>query len=220
MDSGGWNDKLIRAKTAWAQSGRVPSDKGRAVPAAAERLPAGQHEVSNWPVLDLGVQPAIPLNRWRLTIDGLVGRPCGWDWGDYYALPRFHDRSDIHCVTSWSRYDNEWEGVSARTILEHCRPLPQARYVMFHSYDGYSTNVPLTRFMAPDALLADQWRGKPITTEHGGPVRVVIPQLYFWKSAKWLKRIEFMADDKPGFWENRGYHMEGDPWKEQRYDTD
>ena len=125
--------------------------------------------------------------------------------------------SDIHCVTAWSRFDNRWEGVSARRLLEIVRPKPEAKFVIQHSYDGYTTNVSLDDFAGEDVLLASRWEGEPIAREHGGPVRLVLPKLYFWKSAKWLTRLQFLAGDKPGFWEVRGYHNHADPWKEERY---
>jgi len=208
------NAKLVDAKQKWAEEGRLMT--GAAAP-RADRLPPGQREVKNWPVLDLGIQPEIALDQWELTIDGLVAHPTTWGWAQFKSQPPFMDVSDIHCVTAWSRYDNHWEGVSARHILETVKPLPEARHVVFHSYDGYTTNVALSVFDDADVLLAHSWEGKPITTEHGGPVRVIIPKFYFWKSAKWVNRIEFVAEDRPGFWEERGYHNEGDPWTEQRY---
>lgn len=128
--------------------------------------------------------------------------------------------SDIHCVTTWSRYDNAWEGLSTRALLEACQPKPEARFVVLQSHDGYTTNLSLDDFAADDALLAHTWQGQPISGEHGGPVRMVVPHLYFWKSAKRLQRIEFVAEDKPGYWEVRGYHNRGDPWLEQRYSDD
>lgn len=208
------NAKLVDAKQKWAEEGRLMT--GASVP-RANRLPPGQREVKNWPVLDLGIQPEVPLDQWELTIDGLVAHPTTWGWTQFKSQPPFTDVSDIHCVTAWSRYDNHWEGVSARHILEVVKPLPEAKHIVFHSYDGYTTNVALSVFDDADVLLAHTWEGKPITTEHGGPVRVIIPKFYFWKSAKWVNRLEFVAEDRPGFWEERGYHNEGDPWTEQRY---
>lgn len=208
------NAKLVESKQKWAEEGRLLT--GAAAP-RADRLPPGQREVKNWPVLDLGIQPEIALDQWELTIDGLVENPTSWGWTQFKSQPAFTDMSDIHCVTAWSRYDNHWEGVSAKHILDIVKPLPEARHVVFHSYDGYTTNVALSVFDDVDVLLAHSWEGKPITTEHGGPVRVIVPKFYFWKSAKWVNRIEFVADDRPGFWEERGYHNEGDPWTEQRY---
>jgi DMSO/TMAO reductase YedYZ molybdopterin-dependent catalytic subunit len=140
-----------------------------------------------------------------------------WRWADLLAQPEFEDVSDIHCVTSWSRFDNRWRGVSARHLLSVVRPKPEANHVIFHSYDTYTTNVTLDAFAEEDVLLATHHDGEPIPVEHGGPLRVIMPRWYFWKSAKWVKRIEFVASDRPGFWEERGYHNEGDPWQEQRY---
>lgn len=205
-------DKLIASKQKWAREGRLLTGR-----AGAERLPPGQRLVRDWPVLDLGLQPAVALERWSLTVDGLVENPLNWTWNDFLARPQAEYVSDIHCVTAWSRYDNRWTGVSAAHLLDTVRPKPEAAHVVFHAYDGYTTNVALDVFAAPDVLLAHSWEGSPLTRAHGGPVRVVIPQFYFWKSAKWLQRIEFVAADRPGFWETRGYHNVGDPWTEERY---
>lgn len=208
-------DKLIRAKQQWAQTGRLLT--GRRDLARASRLPPGQKEVKNWPVLDLGAQPEVKAENWRLRVTGLVENPLAWTLPEFLALPQADMVSDIHCVTAWSRYDNRWQGVSSHTLLERVGPKTDARHVVFHAYDGYTTNVKLDVFAEPDVILAHSWDGKPLAREHGGPVRVVVPQWYFWKSAKWVNRIEFLAEDRPGFWEVRGYHNEGDPWKEERY---
>jgi DMSO/TMAO reductase YedYZ molybdopterin-dependent catalytic subunit len=182
------------------------------------RLPPGQKEVKNWPVLDLGVQPNIvPPRVWRLTVEGEVENPTTWSFEEFTALPQEDFVSDIHCVTQWSRFDNHWRGVPARHLMELVKPKLEARHVILHAYDGYTTNVRREVFEEPNVLLASMWEGKALTREHGGPVRVVIPDWYFWKSAKWVTRIEFAKDDSPGFWEVRGYHNEGDPWKEERY---
>jgi len=211
----GIKEKLVATKEKWAREGRLLT--GKAGEPGRERLPPGQREVKNWPVLDLGIQPMLPPSRWKLDIDGLVEECLHWILDDFLAQPRVRSKSDIHCVTAWSRYDNRWEGVGARHIISLVKPKPEAKHVIFHSFDGYTTNVPLADFAVDNALLADRWEGEPITREHGGPVRIVIPHLYFWKSAKWLRRIEFTAEDRPGFWEVRGYHNYGDPWKEERY---
>lgn len=208
------NAKLIASKRKWAMEGRLLTGS---TAAPEQRLPPGQREVKNWPVLDLGVQPNIPKDKWRLFVDGQVENPLTWSWDDLSAQPAFEDVSDIHCVTAWSRYDNRWQGVSAAHLLSVVRPKPAVTHVVCHAYDTYTTNLPLEIFALPDVLLAHSWEGKPITLEHGGPLRVVVPRLYFWKSAKWIKRIEFVAADRPGFWEERGYHNLGDPWLEQRY---
>ena len=208
-------DKLIATKEAWAREGRLLT--GTTGDPQRERLPPGQRQVKNWPVLDLGVQPDIPLDKWRLTIDGLVENPVRWTWPEFLGQPEFGATSDIHCVTAWSRYDNQWTGISAKHVVRTVRPKPEAKFITFHSFDTYTTNVPLSAFDDDDVLLARAWEGKPLAREHGGPLRIVIPKLYFWKSAKWVKRIEFMAEDRPGFWEVRGYHNNGDPWREERY---
>lgn len=207
--------KLVDSKQAWAREGRLLT--GRPSDPARERLPPGQREVRNWPVLDLGVQPEIDLETWELVADGAVENPIRWRWEDFRAQRMTRMTSDIHCVTAWSRYDNRWDGVAARDFLSVVRPRADARHVVFHSYDGYTTNLELAVFADSDGILAHSWEGKPLTLEHGGPVRVVVPKRYFWKSAKWVRRIEFATEDKPGFWETRGYHNEGDPWKEERY---
>lgn len=208
-------EKLIRRKQEWAEAGRLLT--GQAGDPARDRLPPGQREVKTWPVLDLGAQPKIDLKLWRVTLDGLVERPVTLDWDGFNRLPQSDLVSDIHCVTAWSRYDNRWRGVRVADLLDLVRPKPEARFALFQSYDTYTTNLPLAEFAAPDALLATHWEGEPLAVEHGGPLRVVVPKLYFWKSAKWVKRIRFAAEDQPGFWEVRGYHNHGDPWAEERY---
>jgi DMSO/TMAO reductase YedYZ molybdopterin-dependent catalytic subunit len=208
-------EKLVESKQKWAREGRLLT--GETADPAAERLPPGQRLVQNWPVLDLGIKPKIAPESWRLTVDGLVASPLSWSWAEFQAQPQVQSVSDIHCVTAWSRYDNRWEGVSARHLLALAQPLPEARHIIFHAHDGYTTNLPLKAFDDEDVLLAAKWEGAPLTAEHGGPVRVVVPKLYFWKSAKWVKRLEFAAEDRKGFWEVRGYHNAADPWKEERY---
>ncbi len=207
--------KLVDSKERWAREGRLLT--GRSARPEAERLPPGQRRVETWPILDLGVQPTVPQERWQLTVDGLVANPLTWDWQGFQAQPQIEDTSDIHCVTAWSRFDNTWTGVSARHLLATVRPQPEARFIVFHSYDDYTTNLPLADFDDDDVLIAHSWQGKPLTREHGGPVRAIVPKLYLWKSAKWLRRIEFIAADRRGFWEDRGYHDHGDPWTEERY---
>lgn len=213
--SDGIRDKLVATKQAWARAGRLLT--GKTADPETDRLPPGQKLVTNWPVLDLGIQPDVPRADWRMKVDGLVTTPVDWDWDTFAAQPRFEDVSDIHCVTQWSRYDNRWTGVSTQHLLAVVQPLPAAAHVILHSYDGYTTNVRLDHFAEDDCLLAHSHDGTPLSREHGGPVRLIIPRFYLWKSAKWIKRIQFVADDKPGFWEVRGYHNEGDPWAEARY---
>ena len=206
--------KLIDTKQKWAGEGRLLTG---AVADPATRLPPGQREVKNWPVLDLGVQPNVPVKTWRLDVDGLVANPISWSWAEFAGRATAQTTSDIHCVTAWSRFDNHWTGLPTRALLDIVQPKPEARFVIEYSADGYTTNVPLADFAGEDVLLAHSWEGKPITREHGGPVRLVLPKLYFWKSAKWLTRLEFVAEDRACFWEQRGYHMRGDPWAEERY---
>jgi DMSO/TMAO reductase YedYZ molybdopterin-dependent catalytic subunit len=209
------DSKLTTVKQRWAEQGRGLT--GRVSRPETERLPPGQHLVRDWPVLDLGVQPKIDPAHWSLRVFGAVKEAVTWDWAAFMAQDQKQEVTDIHCVTTWSRYDNRWDGVSTRTVLEAVQPLPAASFVVLHSHDGYTTNLPLADFAAEDAILAHHWEGQPLTAEHGGPVRLVVPHLYLWKSAKWLQRIEFVTGDKPGFWEVRGYHDRGDPWEEQRY---
>jgi DMSO/TMAO reductase YedYZ molybdopterin-dependent catalytic subunit len=211
----GFRDKLVAVKQAWAKAGRLLT--GAPDEARSERLPPGQRLVTNWPVLDLGVQPAITRADWRLKVDGAVVNPIDWDFAAFEAQPQIEDVSDIHCVTQWSRFDNRWNGVSTQHLLSVVQPLPNATHLVLHGADGYTTNVTLENFAGDDCLLAHSHDGTPLSREHGGPVRVVIPRWYFWKSAKWLVRIEVRASDAPGFWEVRGYHNQGDPWAEQRY---
>jgi DMSO/TMAO reductase YedYZ molybdopterin-dependent catalytic subunit len=215
-DSPPEGSKLTRSKREWAEKKRFLT--GRIARSDGERLPPGQHVVTNWPVLDLGNRPHVPRETWTLTIDGLVANPLTLDWAGLMALPQTRSTSDIHCVTSWSRYDNKWDGVTTRDLLDLVRPLPEATAVTLHGADRYDTNLRIEDFAAEDALVAHQWSGAPLSRDHGGPVRLIVPHLYFWKSAKWLNRIEFRAIEEPGFWEVNGYHMRGDPWTEQRYE--
>lgn len=212
------DSKLTRTKEKWAREGRFLT--GKITRPEDQRLPPGQHLTKDWPVLDLGVVPPVSRERWRLDVYGAIENPVFWTFAEFTAQKQAQFTSDIHCVTTWSRYDNEWEGLATRELLATCQPREDARFVVLHSYDGYTTNLALDDFAAEDALLAHSWSGQPLTEEHGGPVRLVVPHLYFWKSAKWLQAIEFLTDDAPGFWEVRGYHNRGDPWAEQRYSSD
>lgn len=182
------------------------------------RLPPGQVRTHKWPVLDLGERPAIDHRDWLLTVGGLVGNNIKWSWDDFMAQPQTESVSDIHCVTQWSLFDNHWEGVSAKAFLKAVQPAPEAAFLVLRSHDGYATNLDLKDFDDDDVLLAHSWEGKPLSREHGGPVRVIVPKLYFWKSAKWLRHITFTDQEVPGYWEVRGYHRRGDPWKEERYE--
>lgn len=212
------DSKLTRTKEKWAREGRFLT--GKVIRPEDQRLPPGQHLTKDWPVLDLGVTPPVSRERWRLDVYGAVESPVFWTFDEFIAQKQDRFTSDIHCVTTWSRYDNEWDGLATRELLATCQPREEARFVVLHSYDGYTTNLALEDFAAEDALLAHSWSGRPLTEEHGGPVRLVVPHLYFWKSAKWLQAIEFLTEDAPGFWEVRGYHNRGDPWAEQRYSGD
>lgn len=210
--------KLTRSKRRWAAEGKFLT--GRVARPDSERLPPGQHLVRDWPVLDLGTEPAVTAARWRLAVNGLVEAPVTLDWAGFMAMPQSVKRSDIHCVTTWSRYDNDWQGVAVRDLLDLVMPSEAARAVLLTSYDGYTTNLRLEDFASEDAILATHWQGAPLSQSHGGPMRLVLPHLYFWKSAKWLREIRFRAEDGPGYWERYGYHLRGDPWTEQRYSGD
>jgi DMSO/TMAO reductase YedYZ molybdopterin-dependent catalytic subunit len=190
--------KLTASKRRWAEEGRFLT--GKLTGAETDRLPPGQHLVNNWPVLDLGQKPRIQTAEWALQIIGAVENPVKLDWDAFRRLPQSNKLSDIHCVTTWSRYDNRWQGVATHDLLDLVMPKPEARFVMLTSYDGYTTNLPLEDFASKDGILATQWEGEPLTRDHGGPMRLVIPHLYFWKSAKWLRRIEFLLGDQAGFW--------------------
>lgn len=211
----GLKDKLIAAKQRWAREGRLLT--GQPDEGHQRRLPPGQRVVNDWPVLDLGVVPNLSPKDWAFSVGGMVERPIQWSWEDLLAQPQVTVRCDIHCVTAWSRYDNDFAGVPALHLLDVVRPRQEAAFVMLRSYDGYTTNLPLSDFADEDVLLAHSWQGQPIGREHGGPMRLILPKLYLWKSAKWLRHITFAERDSPGYWEQRGYHMRGDPWKEERY---
>ncbi|MGC8468450.1 MAG: sulfite oxidase-like oxidoreductase [Acetobacteraceae bacterium] len=208
-------EKLVGRKQEWAREGRLLT--GTTADPALQRLPPGQRLVKDWPVLDLGIQPDISHAAFRLDLDGAVESRLSLSWAEFLALPQRESVSDMHCVTQWSRYDNRWKGVAATDLLALVRPRPEARHVIFHSHDGYTTNVRLDQFAAADVFLVHAWEGKPIPRHHGGPLRVLIPRLYLWKSAKWVRRIEFATADRKGFWEVRGYHNNADPWEEERY---
>jgi DMSO/TMAO reductase YedYZ molybdopterin-dependent catalytic subunit len=184
----------------------------------ADRLPPRQARTRKWPVLDAYGPPEIDLDEWQFEITGLVDATVSFSWDEFRELPRRKVFADFHCVTRWSRLGNLWEGVSTREVLKRAKVLPEARYVLVQAHDyGWTTNLPLEDFLAEDALFADTHDGQPLAAEHGGPLRLIVPRLYAWKSAKWVKRIELLARDQAGFWEQGGYHMHGDPWKEERY---
>ena len=204
--------KLIAAKIALAKRGAKPGAAN-----ANQQVPAGQTEVNNFPILDLGIVPEIDTTNWQLRIYGLVEHELNLDWAAFQQLPQVSDISDFHCVTRWSQLDMDWNGVSAQHLLMLAAPLENAKYVTLHGFDGYTTNIDLNALLDVDVIVAHSVLGKPLTREHGGPVRMVVPKRYAWKSAKWLKGIELHAEDRPGFWEVRGYHNYADPWLEQRF---
>ena len=211
--------KLTRSKQRWAREGRFLT--GKTSRPEEQRLPPGQHLTRDWPVLDLGLTPQISRERWRLDVYGAVEHPLFWDFAQFTAEPQTKSTSDIHCVTTWSRYDNQWEGLATRDLLMACQPRDGG--ALTSCCTPMTATPPILRWkISPreDALLAHSWSGAPLEPEHGGPVRLVVPHLYFWKSAKWLQSIEFLAQDAPGYWEVRGYHNRGDPWAEQRYSGD
>lgn len=183
------------------------------------RLPPGQRLTEKWPVLHYGSVPSIDVKDWIFTISGLVETPRTFNFDEFSSLQQVEVFSDIHCVTTWSRYDNLWEGISTGTIKTIVSIKPEAKHVLVRGEGGFTTNLPLEDFFQPDALFALKHDGQPLTPKHGAPVRLVVPQLYFWKSTKWVTDIKFMDKDEPGFWERAGYHNHGDPWKEERYSS-
>lgn len=214
-----YNDKLIAKKEEWAKYKRGLTEDGVMQdhrPRTA-RLPPGQHVTKGWPVLDLGIHPSIPLEQWTLAVGGLVQAPFTWNWDDFMAQPQVQLTSDFHCVTTWSTFDNVWEGVTFRQLMQVARPRPEARFVYFTTYDNYSTNLPLEACDDDDVLLTRTWNGQPLPREHGGPVRIIVPKRYAWKGAKWVKEILFLEQDRLGYWEVRGYSNTALPWEEDRY---
>jgi DMSO/TMAO reductase YedYZ molybdopterin-dependent catalytic subunit len=185
-----------------------------------ERIPPNQALTRKWPVLHYGPTPAFDRAGWRFRIFGLVEKPWECSYDEFLQLPRVVVRADMHCVTRWSKLDNEWEGVATRDVIKNVQRLPGAHFVMVHCDYGFTTNLPLEDFLGEDCLLAWKHNGRDLEPDHGYPLRLVVPRLYAWKSAKWVRGIEFMEKDQPGFWErweNGGYHMRGDPWREERF---
>lgn len=181
------------------------------------RLPPGQYLTKKWPVLSYERTPGGLPTNWKLKVSGEVANPFELTWEEFLALPRTTLTTDFHCVTTWSRYDNTWEGVHIREILRRASPLASAKFVMAHSWTGYTTNMPLSDLDDDDVMIVIKHDGKDLEPDHGGPVRLLVPKLYAYKSAKWLNGLEFMQQDRPGFWERRGYHNRANPWKEERY---
>jgi DMSO/TMAO reductase YedYZ molybdopterin-dependent catalytic subunit len=184
---------------------------------AANRVPPGQYITPGFPVLSAGPTPRVPLEQWTFTIEGLVREPVKWSWEDFLRLPAQTFVVDIHCVTKWSKLDTHWGGVSVDILFEQIELDPKAMFVTVFSDGGYTTNLPLVDIINGQAFVAYQYDGKPLAAEHGGPARLVVPHLYFWKSAKWIRGLRLMEKDRPGFWESLGYNNHGDPWKEERY---
>ena len=182
------------------------------------RLPPGQYATRDFPVLSAGPTPRADLDRWDLRLTGDVASPKRWSWGELLALPRETFTVDIHCVTKWSKFDTEWEGVSLDTLLDGVES--SADYLIAHCDGGYTTNLPIADVTGGKAWIAYRFDGDPLQPEHGGPARLLVPHLYFWKSAKWVRRLDLVRVDQPGFWEQLGYHNYGDPWREQRYQGD
>ena len=211
------NEKLIQAKQNIAEKG-VAEGRGTGMyQIVRDRLPPGQKLVPNsWPVLDLGLRPDIKREDWKLEVNG-VAEPTTLDWNAFTAIKQTKQTTDLHCVTTWSIYDAKVEGVLWMDFLAQVKPQANATHVMFHAYDGYTTNLPMSELAMPQVAIIHTYNGKPLARDHGGPVRMWVPHLYAWKGAKWLKGIEFMTEDRRGFWEVRGYHNHGDPWKEERY---
>jgi DMSO/TMAO reductase YedYZ molybdopterin-dependent catalytic subunit len=186
-------------------------------PGAGPRLPPGQVLTAKWPVLTYGETPRVDLRTWTFRCFGRVEEDVAWSWEELTELPQVEVKSDVHCVTRWSRFDNVWKGVPLREVLARVNVRPEAVAVMVHAEQGYTTNIRVADLRADDVLLALQHDGAPLAAEHGGPCRLVVPHLYFWKSAKWIRGFEFLELDAPGFWEVNGYHLHADPWKEERY---
>ncbi len=186
-------------------------------PMLGDRIPPGQTLTSKWPVLTYGLTPRFDPKRWTFRCFGLVEEEVSWTFEAFCALPRVRITSDVHCVTRWSKLDNVWEGVPIREIMKRVRLRPEARYVMQHADPDYTTNIALEDLVDDDVVLALTHNGRDLEPDHGGPVRLVVPKLYFWKSAKWLRAFEFLDVNPPGFWEQNGYHMHADPWREERY---
>jgi DMSO/TMAO reductase YedYZ molybdopterin-dependent catalytic subunit len=192
-------------------------DELEALGISPDRLPPGQYHTKRFPVLQAGSTPDVDLPTWDFVVDGLVSEPKRWTWDDISALAVDSITADIHCVTKWSKFDTEWTGIPVRRIWDMIDPAPDARFVMVNAYHGFTANLPLEDFLADTSMFATAFGGEPLTLDHGYPMRLVVPHLYFWKSVKWVRGFTVTADDAPGFWERNGYHMYGDPFREQRY---
>lgn len=186
----------------------------------AHRVPPGQFVTPRWPVLHQGDVPPFDPEIWDFRVWGLVANSGVWTWDEFRVLPANEVRGDLHCVTRWTTLDHQWRGVAPRTIVKHAGVSPLARFVMFHGDGGYTANIPIAAFLGEDVVLATHHDGEPLTPEHGAPVRAVVPGRYAWKSVKWLRGIEFLPDNRPGFWEAFGYSNAADPWREERFESE
>jgi len=209
---------LERMRTTPAASDARPLGSGPPNRHGMPKLPVGQTETAKWPVLDLGRQPGVSRERWRLRVAGAVEHELDLSFEELLALPQVEVTADFHCVTGWSRMDLAWRGVLFETLAERAEPRREASHILVHGYDGYSTNLPLEEALKPDVLVAHEVDGAPLPREHGGPVRMVTPQLYAWKGAKWISRIDVLTSDSPGLWEKNGYSNTAHPWRNDRYD--
>jgi DMSO/TMAO reductase YedYZ molybdopterin-dependent catalytic subunit len=188
--------------------------------ALTDRLPPGQYYEEGFPVLTAGPTPQVPTSEWSFSVEGLVATPRSWTWAEAHALPRSEFAGDIHCVTRWSKLETRFAGVSVDTLLDAVGVAGSATHVLAYCYGGYTTNLPLADVRGGKAWVAWEFEGQPLAAEHGGPARLLVPHLYFWKSAKWVKGLRLLDHDERGFWENYGYHDYGDPWQEQRFQGD
>jgi DMSO/TMAO reductase YedYZ molybdopterin-dependent catalytic subunit len=200
-----------------ARADAAPQGSGPANRHGMPKLPPGQHVTEKWPVLDLGYKPRVSPSAWSLDIDGACEHPVRLNWDDFMALEQVEDTSDFHCVTAWSKMDVKWVGVRFRDLMALVSPRDDAHFVMCHAHDDYTTNIELVECMKNDVLLVHTADGAPLPLEHGGPVRMITPQLYAWKGAKWIKRIELLTHNRRGFWEQRGYSNSAHPWRNDRY---
>ncbi|ATU94741.1 sulfite oxidase-like oxidoreductase [Phyllobacterium zundukense] len=192
----------------------------RQPPETTDRIPPGQSLTDDFPVLSAGPTPRIRTDDWSFTLKVGPKPVIKWTWAEFNALPQTKFTRDIHCVTAWSKLDTRWQGVLIDDVLAEAGIEPPTEFTLAHSYDGYSTNVPAKDLLGGKAMIATHYDGKPLVPDHGGPARLLVPHLYFWKSAKWINGLQFTTRDEPGFWELRGYHTYGDPWREQRYTGD
>lgn len=207
------NDLNLR-KERWA---RKMAGKDNSVTRSADRLPPGQHLVTDFPVLDLGINPALRLEEWNLKIHGEVECPVDLSWEDFNRLEQFQDVCDFHCVTTWSQYEMKFSGVAFFTIADLVEPKEEAKYVIMESYDGYTTSLSLEALLDDDVMIAHSWNGKPLSPQHGWPARVLVPKLYAWKSPKWIRELRFAEKDELGYWEKRGYSNTADPFTNDRF---